>query len=776
MTFKHKLSHRLALMRDLLLAGTVALLACEIPSRASLEEASKVVISPDTLVVASNQTTDLVAVALTATGDTASSGITWTATAGTVTDTTIRNGVHRGHYRAPGTPGKYKVQARASSGSAADSATVTVTSVAVASLTVSPATATITIGAARQFTAVASDSAGNPLTGRVITWSNNNPAVASLGISGLTIGVSAGTATIGATSEGQTATATVTVIPVPVAAVTISPSSATIVVGSTSQLTAVTKDSAGNTLSGRVVSWASGNTAVATVNGSGLVSAVGVGSATVTATSEGTSSSASITVTNVPVASVTVSPTSASITAGATQQLSAATKDAAGNTLTGRVVTWASSNTAVAMVNGAGLVTGVASGSTTITATSEGKSGTSAITVSTVPVASVSVSPASANLTTGQTVQLTATPRDAGGNALSGRAVTWASGNTSVATVNGNGLVTGVSAGSVTITATSEGKSGTSSITVTVAPVATVSVSPASTSVAVGGSVQLAVTLRDASGNVLSGRVVTWSSNATGVATVNVNGLVTALLVGSATITATSEGQSGTSAITVSAAPPPSTTWPNEPAGFTVYSEQDFSSTFGGTGDFDLGNGWRRYDWHSPVLVTRVSDGTAPMSTGYVAQFSYPAGFNAGTEPGNIYRTLGNPSRYFAGFWWKGSNPWQPNAAGDKICFLHVSGGTFFLLMKDGVITAQNLYVDTNYPNNGAHTPLTLGAWHRFEILVDRSGGILKIWIDGALNLSYTGVNYNTFDQFELAPTWGGAVGTKSENDFFWYSGVHLSK
>ena len=59
MTFKHKLSHRLALMRDLLLAGTVALLACEIPSRAALEEAARVVISPDTLVVASNQTTDL---------------------------------------------------------------------------------------------------------------------------------------------------------------------------------------------------------------------------------------------------------------------------------------------------------------------------------------------------------------------------------------------------------------------------------------------------------------------------------------------------------------------------------------------------------------------------------------------------------------------------------------------------------------------------------------------------------------------------------------------
>ena len=64
-------------------------------------------------------------------------------------------------------------------------------------------------------------------------------------------------------------------------------------------------------------------------------------------------------------------------------------------------------------------------------------------------------------------VQLTATPRDANGNALTGRIVTWGSTNTAVATVNGSGLVTGVAAGSATITATSETKSGTAALTVT---------------------------------------------------------------------------------------------------------------------------------------------------------------------------------------------------------------------------------------------------------------------------------------------------------------------
>ena len=82
-------------------------------------------------------------------------------------------------------------------------------------------------------------------------------------------------------------------------------------------------------------------------------------------------------------------------------------------------------------------------------------------------VASVEVTPPTATVAAGQTVQLVATPKDSSGNPLAGRAVTWASSSTSIATVNASGLVTGVAAGSATITATSEGKSGSAAITVT---------------------------------------------------------------------------------------------------------------------------------------------------------------------------------------------------------------------------------------------------------------------------------------------------------------------
>src|SRR6266568_4453385 len=174
----------------------------------------------------------------------------------------------------------------------------------------------------------------------------------------------------------------------------------------------------------------------------------------------------------------------------------------------------------------------------------------------TVPVASVSVSPASATVAAGQSVQLTATPKDANGTPLSGRTITWSSNNTSVAIADVNGNVTALAPGSATITATSEGQSGTAAITVTNVPVASVTVSPAPASVPAGQTLQLTATPKDVNGNPLTGRTITWSSSNTSVATVNSSGLVSCVVAGSATITATSEGQSGTSAITVTGAAP----------------------------------------------------------------------------------------------------------------------------------------------------------------------------------------------------------------------------
>lgn len=190
----------------------------------------------------------------------------------------------------------------------------------------------------------------------------------------------------------------------------------------------------------------------------------------------------------VAVASVTLSPPSASLVAGSTQAFAATARGASGEALSGRAVTWASGNSEVATIDGSGLLTAIAPGASTVTATSGGKSGTAIVTVLPVPVASIVVAPLASPLAVAGSATLSVTVRDARGQVVSGRSITWATSNGTVALVNNTGVVTGVSPGSATITATSEGVTG--SVVVEVLPGAAeapsiASVSPAS--VAPGG-------------------------------------------------------------------------------------------------------------------------------------------------------------------------------------------------------------------------------------------------------------------------------------------------
>lgn len=175
------------------------------------------------------------------------------------------------------------------------------------------------------------------------------------------------------------------------------------------------------------------------------------------------------------VTTVTVSPASPSITVGATTPLQATVKDQNGNVMTGQSVTWSTNTAAAATVSTSGLVTGVGAGSATITATSAGEFGTSTVTVNAVPppapvVTTVTVAPASASVPLGTTTLLQATVRDQNGSVMSAQPVTWSTDNPLAATVGSSGSVTGVAAGSATITATSSSKTGTSNIMVTAPP------------------------------------------------------------------------------------------------------------------------------------------------------------------------------------------------------------------------------------------------------------------------------------------------------------------
>lgn len=482
----------------------------------------------------------------------------------TVSDQGVVSGI------APG-----DVQIAASTGGKSDASTVTVLAPGVASVTIAPSSPSIVVGGSVQLSATTRDKDGNTLTGHTVTWASSDDKVATVSSSGLVTGIAQGAVTITATSDGVSGTTRVSVAPVPANAVIVSPNTATITIGQTTQLSAMVTDAQGNPLPGRSISWESNHTNIARVSSSGVVTGVAQGTATITATSDGKSGHATITVQAVPVASVDVEPSSANLNVGDTKQLTATPKDANGNALTGRTVTWSSSNDGVASVSGSGLVTAKAQGSAVISARSGGQTGFATINVASVAVASIDISPANPSVVIGDQITLTATPKDANGNALSGRSVEWFSNNESVATVSSNGATTAVltakAIGQATITATSEGKNGTTTVTVVQAPVASVTVAPDTATIQAGASTQLTATTKDANGNTLTGRTVTWSSSNPGAAVVDQNGKVTGVAPGTATITATSEGKSGTAQITVTSPPVGSVTVTPGSASIPVY-------------------------------------------------------------------------------------------------------------------------------------------------------------------------------------------------------------
>lgn len=248
-----------------------------------------------------------------------------------------------------------------------------------------------------------------------------------------------------------------------------------------------------------------------------------------------------------PVATITVGGSS-SLVAGETDQFTVILKDASGNTLTGRDVAWSSSLSSVATVNTAGLVTAVATGNATITATSEGKTGSLAVQVGS-DVASVTLTGCATALVPPATCALTATPKNGAGDPLTGRIVTWSSDNIAAATVDADGMVTAVAFGQATVTATVEGQSATSVVQVGT-DVATVTVTGCEGVVA-GEQCTLAAASADAGGTDLPGRTATWASDNLAVATVDAGGVVTAVAAGEAMITATVEGVDGTATVQV---------------------------------------------------------------------------------------------------------------------------------------------------------------------------------------------------------------------------------
>src|SRR6266566_2571797 len=289
------------------------------------------------------------------------------------------------------------------------------------------------------------------------------------------------------------------------------------------------------------------------------------GFATITATSGGLSDMhrVQVTASSAPVATVTVVPADISLTVGDSVAFRADLKDSGGNLLSNRSVSWYTADSTIIQVYSygtTGIVFARAAGTAVLHATSEGKTGQATITVAVpAPVATVTVVPGSASLTVGDNATFSADLRDAAGNVLSNRAVSWSSTDPSVlsitSTAGASATVRALSAGTAVLRATSEGKTGQATVTVAApAPVATVTVVPESASVALSDTLfTFWAELRDSAGNMLSGRPVSWFSSDTAVFVVVQPGYgnIQPRAAGTAFVQATSEGKTGQAKVVV---------------------------------------------------------------------------------------------------------------------------------------------------------------------------------------------------------------------------------
>lgn len=420
----------------------------------------------------------------------------------------------------------------------------------VTGVTVSPSAASLTPGSTQQLSA--SVSATNCTPTPTASWSSSAANVATVSTSGLVTAVGVGSATITATSSGANGSASITVTPPPIATLEISPVTSATAVGQTVTLTAIAKDAQGGVLTGRTITWASLTPSVATVNSAGVVTGVSAGTATITAAAEGRNAVAVVTVSPPPVATVTLVLNSSTLTPGERTQAVATLRDAQGAELSGRTTTWGSSNNAVATIDAFGVVSAVAPGTSTITATSEGRSGNASLTVQQTPVAAVTLALSNASMKVGDVQTAVATARDANGNVLTGRTIAWTSSNPNVATVNAGGAITAIAVGAVAITASTEGQFATAAIVVT-PNVASITLTLASNPITVGQTTQATAVAKDATGATVLGVTIAYSSSNATVASVSPVGLVTAVAPGTVNIVATAGAITANASLTVNA-------------------------------------------------------------------------------------------------------------------------------------------------------------------------------------------------------------------------------
>jgi uncharacterized protein YjdB len=452
----------------------------------------------------------------------------------------------------------------ASSGTISGSATLTVTPPALISISITPASTSIAKGTAQQFAATGnySDGSTQVLT-NTVTWSSSLTSVATVTAGGLATGTGVGASTISATSGTITGTAVINVAAAVLVSIAVTPANPSFALGTTSPLTATGTYSDGSTLNiTNSATWGSANTNVAIVSAQGITTSIALGSASITATSGTTTGSTTVTVTAATLISIAVTPAIPTIPLGASQQFTATGTFTDGSTqnITG-TVEWSSGTQTVATITTEGLATGLGQGAATITAESGSVTGSTTLTVTSVTLVSIAITPAVTSIAMGTIQQFTATGNYSDGSTqnLTGT-VQWSSSTPTVATINsagtGAGLATSLGQGLTTITASSGSIPGSTTLTVTSATLVAIAINPSSVAVAPGTTQQFTATgtFTDGTTQDLT-QSGDWSSTVATVATISdttvTAGLASTLGAGTTTINITAGSVSGSATMAV---------------------------------------------------------------------------------------------------------------------------------------------------------------------------------------------------------------------------------
>jgi len=675
-------------------------------------------------------------------------------------------------------------------------------------LLVNPANASIAPGDSLPFIATAEDQSGVKLSNVALQWTLTNSTVAKVDSHGVVTGIAPGAAVLQATAGSVTTLATVNIGEASSADanvwVSISPASKNLIVGQSFPLTWVVRDVNGNPITGVPVSFISSDASVALVSAGGVVTGKKSGEAVITAVAGTSRATAVADVLASQVANIALAPKSMTLQPRQSGAFSATAVDSIGNPISiANAVEWGSSNPSVATVDDDGNVMALAPGTTSVTATIGNVQRAGTVTVQPSAPASITLTPSSLDVTLGSALKIGAVVRDSSGAAIPGARVIWSSGNTSVAVVDSTGRVTGKSVGIATVKAQSGSAVSFATVTVLTIPTGTVAVSPASVTVKLGATTRFSATVRDPSGQVLSGRAISWTSSQPFVATIDSNGVATAVGPGSTTIAASSGGVNGSATLIVPGGNS-QVDLSHQPADMTPLTDRPFNSQAKSLSDVADAEGWASSESRYLSTFSITSDPTAPRSPSSVAQLVYPAGMPR--DPSLSYSpvtawipTPAGTHRMYVSIWLKISSNWiGHNSQANKLmeafiadhphCVLGLFGsGSAPLRPSIAINGGPDSRAGEYLPGNVAPTAtFSRGVWHRLEMVISANtpgvgDGQATWWMDGQLigdyhNIMWVGASEpNHWIQLELMPIWGGRNDQLVVTQYLWVDHIYAS-